>query len=661
MNPSIQNERKDGAVNDEKRTERQGVTLRAILIGGIYLIFLAVLVPFAEFTELRQTIESSILPAPSGVILIIGLLIVNMALKKLKLEDKAFTQGELITIYVMVTVGGLTLSRGLIAHLPHQIMGFGGLTYVTDNALAAKIWPQFSSIIMPRSQDAINGYWLGLHRTGLSSIPWAEWVMPIILWVLFYSTIIFVQICIAVLFRKHWTDIEHISYPLTRPIKQMVETPDGNSPGLETPFWQSKTMWLGMGVSIFLSALLYANRINPGVPAFPTQIKAYEFFPREGIWSVMRAYVPFEMRFNVLVAAVATLMPTDTSFAIWFTSTIGHYGVKMGQEQLGIRLLPGHRLFHFFTTFGAQTGLAIFLLWIVRGEIKAFWNRDETNEGLSGRTALLGIIIGTIFMVLWASLLMKIDFTWALVYILGMYAAAVAVARIRGLTGVPSYKGTPLINAIATTFDRSNIGAENLGKLAATFRTIDTGSTTSYMALILESYKLGDSVNVKRKQISKLIIGVFIFAALIGLYSSINVMYTYGAVNTEQFLRTRIISKGAGIDHFMEDPQFEGGSRGAIFWAGVGLLITAFLSFMKSRFVWWPYCPVGFTLAQSTWTLQMWPNFFIAWLYKVLVFRYGGAGLYRRFEPFFLGMIIGYAVSSAMGAIFDLPPGWIWV
>ena len=44
-------------------------------------------------------------------------------------------------------------------------------------------------------------------------------------------------------------------------------------------------------------------------------------------------------------------------------------------------------------------------------------------------------------------------------------------------------------------------------------------------------------------------------------------------------------------------------------------------------------------------TSALWLPYFIAWLAKVLITRYGGAGLYRRVMPFFLGAILGEAVT----------------
>jgi len=57
--------------------------------------------------------------------------------------------------------------------------------------------------------------------------------------------------------------------------------------------------------------------------------------------------------------------------------------------------------------------------------------------------------------------------------------------------------------------------------------------------------------------------------------------------------------------------------------------------------------------------------FFIAWLTKTLVLRYGGMRLYRRSLPLFLGLIMGDLLNGAfytlMGAVVQMnvyPVNW---
>ncbi len=96
-----------------------------------------------------------------------------------------------------------------------------------------------------------------------------------------------------------------------------------------------------------------------------------------------------------------------------------------------------------------------------------------------------------------------------------------------------------------------------------------------------------------------------------------------------------------------------------------GLLTTCLLAFLRMRFLWWPFHPVGYAMANThTWGQTPMP-FFLAWLIKGLVLRYGGMPLYRRSLPLFLGLILGDLVNGAfytlLGAVVPMsvyPVNW---
>lgn len=64
--------------------------------------------------------------------------------------------------------------------------------------------------------------------------------------------------------------------------------------------------------------------------------------------------------------------------------------------------------------------------------------------------------------------------------------------------------------------------------------------------------------------------------------------------------------------------------------------------------------PVGYAIANTNTMAATWMPFFIAWLIKSAILRYGGSRLYRQALPFFLGLIagdlIGGGLTTAIGA-----------
>ena len=74
---------------------------------------------------------------------------------------------------------------------------------------------------------------------------------------------------------------------------------------------------------------------------------------------------------------------------------------------------------------------------------------------------------------------------------------------------------------------------------------------------------------------------------------------------------------------------------------GVGLLMTAFLTFMRTAFFWWPLHPLGYALSGSWSTIEFWFPCLLAWMFKSVILRYGGMKTYGQARPFFLGLVLG--------------------
>ena len=71
---------------------------------------------------------------------------------------------------------------------------------------------------------------------------------------------------------------------------------------------------------------------------------------------------------------------------------------------------------------------------------------------------------------------------------------------------------------------------------------------------------------------------------------------------------------------------------------------------LRQRLTWWPFHPIGYALATTSSLDYFWCPFFLAWVAKAVTIRYGGIQLYRRFLPFFLGLILGdYVVPALWG------------
>ena len=77
------------------------------------------------------------------------------------------------------------------------------------------------------------------------------------------------------------------------------------------------------------------------------------------------------------------------------------------------------------------------------------------------------------------------------------------------------------------------------------------------------------------------------------------------------------------------------------------------LTFVRQRFIWWPVHPLGFATGMFNIMNWVWFSTFVAWLLKTIILTYGGASLYRKIRPFFLGLILGQVSVAGLWIIID--------
>ena len=101
----------------------------------------------------------------------------------------------------------------------------------------------------------------------------------------------------------------------------------------------------------------------------------------------------------------------------------------------------------------------------------------------------------------------------------------------------------------------------------------------------------------------------------------------------------------------MRSPFDTSWERLAVF--AVGAAIMGILTFLHYRIPWWPLHPIGFPVAFS-WNTQLTVfSIFVVWAVKAIILRMGGVALYRKWQPVFLGILVGYALAVTLSFCVD--------
>jgi hypothetical protein len=152
------------------------------------------------------------------------------------------------------------------------------------------------------------------------------------------------------------------------------------------------------------------------------------------------------------------------------------------------------------------------------------------------------------------------------------------------------------------------------------------------------------------------IIASIVFTMIISYISILIIGYKYGGANLSQWF---FIGGPQLPFRRLSDMLFHPQGRSGVWlsFMGVGTLFMFFITFMRARFFWWPFHPIGYAMGCTWPMIQLWFSIFIGCILKFMILRYGGFKMYAKFRTFFLGMVLGEFTSGGIWLIIDFIAG----
>jgi hypothetical protein len=169
----------------------------------------------------------------------------------------------------------------------------------------------------------------------------------------------------------------------------------------------------------------------------------------------------------------------------------------------------------------------------------------------------------------------------------------------------------------------------------------------------LEAFKLAQTRGWAYRRVNLAVLLAGLIAVLFSFWTILHLSYDLGqdtaltAHTQNYFGREPMMTLDYNLRTAAGGPDV-----GAIGGMTAGFAFAAFLMVMQTRFLWWPFHPVGYALLSAYATHILWLPMLISWVLKSLVLRYGGWRVYRRGIPLFLGLILGeFVVGSVWGLV----------
>ena len=647
-------------------TPRQasGLTPRALILGVLLTVLVDFWIHWAELImggrQGHTALANTSIPfgAFSVMFALTGLNILCRAI----LPTLAMSAAEVLVVYVMMTTSTVLSSSGQLQFIVPTVAA--AWHYATpENGWAGSFQQYVPHWLAQTNPAVLHGFYAG-HTT----LPLAGWLPQIAAWGGFMLALAAASLCVVSILRQQWVDRERLTFP-TVALPLAVVDP-------EAPLLRKPIFWMGAAGPFLISCM---NTVALNIPSVPllnlranTDIGQMMTAPP---WNAI-GYTPIS--FYPFVVGIAYLIPVDVTFSCWFFFIVTRVervvgaALNLGTGAAGVNQATFPALGH--QGAGAFLALTLVSLWLSRGYLKEVWAKalgrrasiDDSQEPLTYRSALIGLALAIIALVGFCTAAGMNPLVALVVIVLGLIYM-VAATRIRAETGNAWLFGPDVdVSTLMTrTFGTSLLGAHDLTILAF-LRPAIANSDLRCMTMPhqMDAFKMAQEIGMPRRPL------VFAIAVstTIGLFASFLIALTlwhgFGAEGGTEPWRT---AQGrVPFDNLVDvlrnrtGPDFTG-----ITALIIGFVITTALMVLRTQFIWWPLHPVGYAIANTATMTATWLPFFLAWLFKSVALRYGGAGFYRKSVPFFLGLIAGDILGGgffdALGAVTGInvyPVNW---
>lgn len=633
------------------------VTWRSLLLGTIGSVLACTLVPYNDFVLTDTSLAAGYLPLAAVLFEFIVIVGLNAPLHRWA-PRHALREGELAVVLLMVLIACSLPNWGLMRFfIPTPVAPF----YL--GSADPSFWAAFTALELPswlfpipegedgRVSRVVS--WFYMSVPGGETAPYGEWLVPLATWGIFIAAMLATLAALAHMVLEQWAGNERLPFPLVQIQADLIEQP---APGKAlNAMLRSPALWIGLGVIFVIHGLRALNTYQPTYfPLIPLGYDLSNIFADEPFVYLRNKVKAAQLSFMVI--GVTYFIRSKVAFSLWGIYLL----VNLVDVQAGMMRSEMSNAIWQDQHLGACIAFVGGILWIGRQQ----WLRICRNAlGLSGdssyRLSFWIAVIGTIVMLGW---LMVLDVQWWMaVLIVGFILVThLIVARVVAETGIPFYRTGIATSQIYTNLPISMIGGRDV-YFAGVFTILGPLTTRDgVMGLTLHGLGITRSAGVtERRRIGAVIAWTLLISFVVAAAATLYCQYGYSTPITRDAIPQRNNFGAIYVpERDMGDAlaDYHGGRfppkrHNSLVHIGIGFLVTVGLEIASLRWASWPLLPVGFVASYGAFIQNVWLSIFVGWLAKVMILQYGGATLFQRARPMFVGMIFGEALAAGFWLI----------
>lgn len=638
---------------------RFGLRARALIVGIVLVAAISTISVYGDMVS--KSVQFGVLQlAPPAVVGLFLLTLANRGLSRW-LGRTLLNAGDILVIYTMMLVGVMISTRGAIEKIipPLTYLPYHATVTNNFNALITRHLPHWMLPFVPGPNsacpDGLKAYYEGLQHG--QSIPFGAWVGPLLAMFVLVACVIWVFICLSVLLRRQWMDNERLGFPLTTlPVALIRNEIDGK------PFLRNPAVWGGFLVPAVVFTINGIHANYPSLPDLPLSFNISSLLTIPP-WSQMDTLF-LECSFAAI--GFAYFLPNDLLFSLWFFFLLSRLqDLIMAYNGIAPVSIGTHnaRVFTGYQAAGAYIVLVGSYIILGRQYFSnvfrtAFTRRktlDDSDEMLSYRTAIIGIVVGFAGIVAWLTIAGMSPLLAAA--IMGIYLFFIAVIMTRAVNEAgllmteTSFLPQHLVQLV---FPASSWGATNLSLNAVVNTAFVRDLRGVMLSPLTDSQKMAGDLRLRMRSLLAPFLTAFVVAFVVASFVFLSVNYRFGDVSLYQYPdgnASNMYNRAASQITHMALPV----DSTAVSGLGIGLVATLALVRLRTLIPWFPLHPLAYAIAPTWAMIVLWFPCLVAWMIKAPVMRYGGMPVYRRLRPFMLGMILGEFTMAMVWALLSIP------
>ncbi len=636
--------------------------MRAYVVGIPLLIGVCFLSVYADMVS--QVVQFGVLQfAPPAIFGLFLVALVNRVLKKVA-PAGFLSAADLLVIYAMSVVGVLVSTRGVIEKL---VPSLAYLPYFAtrENKLNENITQHLPNWLVPftpssqpgNASPAINDYWNG----GTHGIPWAFWLPPLIAWLALWSCVLLVFLCLATLLRRQWMDNEQLRFPLTAlPLAIIKDEAEGGD------FFTNRLMWSGALFAALVFAINGWAANNSDVPQVMTHFDLGPYFSDKP-WNKMDG-IPLYM--SLAGIGFAYFLPLDLLFSMWFFYFATRFqdiayaqfgGVPTGNGTHNARIHTGYQVAGaYIVLVGAQVKIGWpYFKEVIKSALGREAKYDDSEEMMSYRSASIGLVLGFLGIVVWLSIAGMSPWLAALQMGLFLFFIAIVMTRAVSEAGLLMTETSFLpAHVIGLLFPLQGLGATNLTMMGLTNAVFIRDQRGGLLSTFFDTQRLARDLKVPYRSLIAPLVSAFFIAFCVATWFFLHLNYKSGGTSLYHYSE----QQNPNSMYVWSAARLHGGNDVSTFmsWGNFlgGAAFTVLLIWARAQFSWFPLHPLGFALA-PTWAMNVfWFPFFLAWVIKSCIMRFGGIDTWKKVSPFMLGLIVGEFGMAIFWSLMNMSRGW---